>query len=180
MLNQVRIIGGRFRARRLSFPNLPELRPSTDRLRVTLFNWLQPHLYGAHCLDTFAGSGVLGLEALSRGAAKVTFLDQAPLVIKALQSNAEKLGCQASARILHQDSLQFLKTTDQHFDLIFLDPPFHSPLLREALQIIQERQLAKQFVYIETAQALNDLDLKAWQIVKHTKIAAVTAALLQM
>ena len=89
--NQIRIIGGQWRSRRLEFPNAPGLRPTPDRVRETLFNWLAPVLPGARCLDLFAGSGALGIEALSRGAAEVLFIEREPLAVRALRENLTRL-----------------------------------------------------------------------------------------
>ena len=122
--NRIRIIGGTHRGRRLAFPDAAGLRPTPDRVRETLFNWLMPHLPGARCLDLFAGSGALGLEAVSRGAREVVLVDANPAVVKSLQENLRLLGETERARVIRSDALAFLrKETDAPFDIVFLDPP---------------------------------------------------------
>ena len=126
--NQVRIIGGMHRGRKLAFPDLPGLRPTGDRIRETLFNWLQPHMPNACCLDLFAGSGALGLEAASRGAGEVWMLDQTPQVTGRLQEHTKLLGLE-QVRILQVDTLSWLAGESRPFDIVFIDPPFASDLL---------------------------------------------------
>ena len=111
---QVRIIGGEWRGRKLSFPDLPQLRPSPDRVRETLFNWLQPVIPGARCLDLFAGSGALGMEALSRGAQSVTLVDLDSRAVRSLQQNLDTLIAgdrPERARVVQQNVLEFLQVT---------------------------------------------------------------------
>jgi 16S rRNA (guanine966-N2)-methyltransferase len=128
-LNQVRIIGGHWRRRVLRFPDALGLRPTPDRVRETLFNWLGQDLDGLRCLDLFAGSGALGIEALSRGASEVTLVEQAAPVVRALRQQVQDLGLPASPalRIEHADALQFAarcRSAGQRFDIVFLDPPY--------------------------------------------------------
>lgn len=132
--NQLRIIGGRFRGRRLSFPDQPGLRPTPDRVRETLFNWLAPVIVGARCLDVFAGSGALGFEAASRGASEVRMLECAAPVARQLTLNACMLN--AAPIVIHQvDALHWLNSApSEPFDLIFLDPPFADSLLEPAIE----------------------------------------------
>jgi 16S rRNA (guanine966-N2)-methyltransferase len=130
--NQLRIIGGRLRGRRLSFPDQPGLRPTADRVRETLFNWLAPVIAGARCLDTFAGSGALGFEALSRGAGEVIMLERSATVAERLRSNARDLDATA-IRVYQADSLAWLEGPSTPFDVVFLDPPFAERLLAPAI-----------------------------------------------
>ena len=119
------------------------------RTRETLFNWLRPHIGGAHCLDLFAGSGILGFEALSQGAAAVTFVERARAAAAAIANNAELLGGEHMA-VITGDARRFLRDCPA-FDIVFLDPPFAAPdLLSTALQAISERSLARDFIYVET------------------------------
>src|SRR5689334_13621175 len=118
----IRIIGGTWRGRKLLVPDVPHLRPTPDRVRETLFNWLAPVLPGAHCLDAFAGSGALGFEALSRGAAQVVMVDESPVVIKHLQAQAVILKT-TQAEIYRANVPQQLKKPAKPFDIVFLDPP---------------------------------------------------------
>lgn len=147
---EVRIIAGRYRGRRLAFPAAPGLRPTGDRLRETLFSWLQTELPGARCLDLFAGSGALGFEAASRGARDVVMVEANPAVATALQSNISKLAA-TEIRLVRGDALAYLKQESQPFDVIFLDPPFHGDWLDKVLALIAERELVKTggWVYLE-------------------------------
>ena len=137
--NSIRIIGGRFRGRRLRFPNATGLRPTADRLRETLFNWLQFEIEGARCLDLFAGSGALGLEALSRGAAFVRFVDQAPVVVRQLRENLGLLGVNEQAEVVRGDAARLLRgRPEQPFDLVFLDPPYVLRTLPKLCHLLEE------------------------------------------
>lgn len=127
--NQLRVIGGRYRGRRLVFPDAPGLRPTSDRVRETLFNWLAPRIEGARCLDLYAGSGALGIEALSRGARSVVFVEREPAVARALAANLALLGAADAARIETREALTFLDGPAQPCDVVFLDPPFGLDLL---------------------------------------------------
>jgi 16S rRNA (guanine966-N2)-methyltransferase len=122
-----------WRGRRVEFPDLPGLRPTPDRVRETLFNWLQHSIPGTRCLDLFAGSGALGLEALSRGAAEVVFVETAPAAALALRAQLQRLGGDARAQVLDLGAARFLRTPREPFDLIFLDPPFGQNALPEYL-----------------------------------------------
>ena len=139
-----RIIGGQFRGRRLGFPPLPGLRPTPDRVRQTLFDWLAPLIHGARCLDLFAGSGALGLEALSRGAAAVTFVEREPEALAAIRDHLTTLG--ASAETCLGDALSVLPTLDVgqkgRFDVVFVDPPFDAGLASAALAALAGGWLA--------------------------------------
>jgi len=133
--NSVRIIGGVHRGRRLSFPDLAGLRPTGDRMRETLFNWLQPRIAGAHCLDLFAGSGALGLEAASRGAGRVVMLDLAFQVVGQLRENVRLLRL-PQVEIVQADAMQWLRSPVGRFDILFLDPPFGADLTLEVCRLL--------------------------------------------
>ncbi len=149
--NQLRIIGGDWRGRRLDFPDVQGLRPTPDRVRETLFNWLMPVIRGARCLDLFAGSGALGLESLSRGAAEVVLVDSQPQVIAALQKNLDLLQAGTRAQLQQRDALQYLTQCKECFDVIFLDPPYHQGLLQPCIDsLYQQGALARQgYLYFE-------------------------------
>ena len=157
--SQVRIIGGQWRSRKLSFPVLDGLRPTPDRVRETRFNWLQSTIPGARCLDLFSGSGALGFEALSRGADHCTFIDIAPASCQALRDNLKKLECD-SAEVLQRDAMQWLRqlpdavegTNTLQFDVIFIDPPFNKDLCEQICQLMVEKKIISErgFIYIET------------------------------
>ena len=127
--NQLRIIGGEFRGRRLHFPDGKGLRPTADRVRETLFNWLQGELQGRQELDLYAGSGALGIEALSRGAAGVVFVERARTAAQQLRANLASLGVEGQTRVEQTDALQWLARDGQRYDLVFLDPPYADGLL---------------------------------------------------
>ena len=136
--NQLRIIGGHWRGRKLRFPDVQGLRPTGDRIRETLFNWLAPELQGARCLDLFAGSGALGLEALSRGAAVSWMLERDAQAAKGLRENLQLLA--ASGGVVQQmDSLVRLRqdNTEEPFDVIFIDPPFDLDLWQASIDALE-------------------------------------------
>ena len=169
--NQLRIIGGSWRGRKLSFPDGEGLRPTTDRVRETVFNWLRGELAGARCLDLFTGSGALGLEALSQGAAHCVFVEKNPQAMRSLKDNLEMLGCH-DAELVAGDALAYLHHTQDKFDLIFLDPPFAKDFLQQACQLIGQQQLLNDegLVYLESELALDSLILPAgWQLLRNKK-----------
>jgi 16S rRNA (guanine966-N2)-methyltransferase len=150
-VRELRIVGGALRGRKWSFADVSGLRPTPDRVRETLFNWLAPHIGGMRVLDLFAGSGALGFEALSRGAAAAVLVEKDRAAASILRETAVRFGL-AAARIEGGDSLAFLRTQPvDSFDLIFLDPPFAAALLEPALAEITSRGLlaAGGFCYIE-------------------------------
>jgi len=132
----LRIIGGRWRGRKLRFPAAAAIRPTPDRVRETLFNWLGGATQGADCLDLFAGSGALGLEALSRGAAQVTFIEQDATAVRELHATLAEWQAQG-AQVVHTDALRYLAGTARRFDIVFLDPPFSSQLLEPAAALLE-------------------------------------------
>ncbi|MGV6809273.1 MAG: 16S rRNA (guanine(966)-N(2))-methyltransferase RsmD [bacterium] len=180
----VRIIGGQWKGRKLTVANVPHLRPTADRVRETLFNWLQWEIPQARCLDLFAGSGALGFEALSRGASEVVMVEKHPQAIKQLQMIQQQLVGQLSAtqqlRIYHQDAYHYLQSFQQltsndlmGFDLIFLDPPFRHQHLEKLLTMIQQQQLLRPqgFIYLEYEQE-HALDFQTWSWVVHKQTQA--------
>src|SRR6202166_3992412 len=138
--NSVRIIGGGWRGRRVSFPDIPGLRPTPDRGRETLFNWLQHDIAGARCLDLFAGSGALGLEALSRGANELVFVEQAVAASRALQEQLIRLGGKAKGEVVEMGAARYLRSPPQPFDVVFLDPPFGRGALAEYVPMLDAGQ----------------------------------------
>ena len=130
-----RIIGGEWRSRRLPLPLGSDVRPTPDRVRETLFNWLSPIIQGARCLDLYAGSGALGLEALSRGAARAVFVDTAPGPLRQLATNLDTLKC-TRGETLRMDAMRYLETPRDPFDIVFLDPPYRRNLLAPALDAL--------------------------------------------
>lgn len=157
-MGEVRIIGGDWRGRKLPVLMAEGLRPTSDRVRETLFNWLQFDVAGAHCLDLFAGSGALGFEALSRGAKSVTFLELSMPVAQQLKTNLKTLNC-TTAQVVQGDSLQWLdQPVEQPFDIVFLDPPFNQGLMQLVVDklfisgIIQNQQA---WLYLEQEKQLD-------------------------
>lgn len=135
---QLRIIGGRWRGRKLSFASAEGLRPTGDRVRETLFNWLAAELNDSRCLDLFGGSGALGLEALSRGAALTTIIEQNAEAVRQIRSNLSLLGCE-NAQLIQADTLSHLKTPPvQPYDIAFIDPPFQHNLWSDVIQRLDE------------------------------------------
>ena len=136
--NKLRIIGGSRGGRVIRFPDARGLRPTADRVRETLFNWLQTEISGAHCLDLFAGSGALGMEALSRGAAHALFVDRSRSVCQQLTENLRLLGMEPSGEVRCGDALRFLADPpEQQFDIVFLDPPFSDGLLQQSARLLE-------------------------------------------
>ncbi|MEM9384202.1 MAG: 16S rRNA (guanine(966)-N(2))-methyltransferase RsmD [Pseudomonadota bacterium] len=175
--NRFRIIGGHHRGRRLSFPDLPSLRPSPDRVRETLFNWLGPSIVGARCADVFAGSGALGLEALSRGAVSCRFIDQAPQAIEAIEAHLQVLGLADGMRatcscgdvedILRQGALPPM-------DLYFVDPPFHGNHWDRLCTLLDESLAgAIALVYLEHPVQLEPTLPPGWQLLKSSRAGRV-------
>ena len=148
----LRIIGGRWRGRKLRFPASAAIRPTPDRVRETLFNWLGAATQGARCLDLFAGSGALGLEALSRGAAHVTFVEIDEAAVRALRAHLAEWQA-AEARVERADALRYLEGTARPCDIVFLDPPFASQLLPRAAALLEERHWLADtaLIYVECA-----------------------------
>ena len=171
----VRIIAGKWRGRKLPVKNVEGLRPTTDRVKETLFNWLQADLYQANCLDLFAGSGSLGLEALSRQANHVTFIEKNVLAYQQLSENLKVLQAD-NATLYHLNANEFLTKLNNTtpFDLVFIDPPFHQGLLEEACQLLNQNQLLCQnaLIYVETEFSNVDLPL-AWHLIKEKKAGQV-------
>ena len=164
--NQVRIISGQWRGRRISFADVPGLRPTGDRVRETLFNWLQAGITGAACLDLFAGSGALGLEAASRGAGHVVLVEQDARVCRQLRGSLEALQT-ARVTLVEQDALAYLAAAPRPFDIVFVDPPFgeeHVPAVARALQSGWLAQDAR--IYVEQPADARTASLP-WRLLKH-------------
>jgi 16S rRNA (guanine966-N2)-methyltransferase len=175
-LGQIRIIGGQWRGRKIQVPTGPDLRPTPDRVRETLFNWLAPVIQGTHCLDPFAGSGALGFEALSRGAASVVMVDQSLAITKILQDQADIFKTQ-HADIYRAQAPEQLKQPQHLFDIVFLDPPFKENLLLPTCFYLEEKKfLAKHaLIYLESSVALEESDLPShWKMIKKKKAGQVT------
>jgi len=179
--NTLRIIGGTHRGRKLSFVDAKGLRPTPDRMRETLFNWLQPLIEGARCLDLFAGSGALGLEALSRGASDAVFVERDGKAAKRLGENLQLLGY--DAKQCHAQTAQsFLDANPEPFDIVFLDPPYQSDLLQQVIERLDKGWLAGGGrIYMEHDSHHARPELPAnWTVLKERKAGQVTALLLEV
>jgi len=148
---QIRIIGGQWRGRKLPVPNVQGLRPTTDRVRETLFNWLAPSLAGAHCLDCYAGSGALGLEALSRYAGVATLIEMDKNVARQLQKNLDLLKAD-HGQVINANTLNVLAQPGKPYHIVFVDPPFRKGLLEETLRLLEQNGwLADEaLIYVES------------------------------
>lgn len=175
-INKVRIIGGSHRRRLIEFPDAEGLRPTPDRVRETLFNWLGQTLDGRRCLDLFAGSGALGFEAASRGATEVVMVERNRAVYRSLQENVKKLGF-ANIALRAEDGLEFVLRQGGVFDVIFLDPPFQSDYLPKLLPLLADKLAQGGVVYVESGEMFEPGS--AWQVIKRARAGAVFYQLLQ-
>ena len=148
---KLRIIGGEWRGRKLEFANLPGLRPTPDRIRETLFNWLAPHLAGARCLDLYCGSGALGFECLSRGATVATMVDEATVVEQCIARNRVLLECD-TLQFERADALAWVRETKfaAPYDIVFVDPPYQQVLLEPTLAALQCSEAIRQGSWVYT------------------------------
>jgi 16S rRNA (guanine966-N2)-methyltransferase len=178
---RLRIVAGNWRSRLLDVADVEGLRPTSERVRETLFNWLAPHIQGARCLDLFAGTGALGLEALSRGAGSVVFVEKNRVAERQLKANIDILagapsgpvGAEAppaNAEVVHGNALDYLrKSGTGPFDLIFLDPPFADDLLEETCRLLNERNLLADaaLVYLELPRGRDEPQLPVgWRVTR--------------
>jgi len=168
--NTVRIIGGLWRSRILEFPDVAGLRPTPDRVRETLFNWLGRDLTGLACLDLFAGSGALGFEALSRGAASVVMVEKNAAALAALRENARKLGA-GNLTVVRGDALEFARGASSLFDVVFVDPPYRLGLQAAALALVRGLLVEGARVYAESGAALQPP--QGWTILRHARAGKV-------
>lgn len=183
MSGQLRIIGGDWRGRRLRVGTAAGLRPTADRNRETLFNWLQSDVAGARVLDLFAGTGALGLEALSRGAGVATFVERSRPIARTLSELLDQLEAGGRARVVTADARQYLRTDSAVFDLVFLDPPFESHLLADSLDRLRQGGWlsADAQVYIESRDRRRPLlDPAVWECEREKTAGDVWFALLRL
>lgn len=179
---QLRIIGGKWRGRKLTFPDVEGLRPTADRVRETLFNWLQDKVGHAHCLDLFAGSGALGFEAASRGAESVTMVESNAKASKQLQSHCQLLAAN-NCHIETKTAQQFLAGNSQQFDIVFIDPPYQLNLWSEIAEgLMTQATLASHaYIYLEYPSKSELAMLPTqWQLIKDKKAGNVRYCLFQL
>jgi len=174
---KVRIIGGEYRGRRITVPERRDLRPTPDRVRETLFNWLGQRLDGRSCLDLFAGSGALGFEAASRGAARVVMVENDRDVFGALRKSLELIGA-AQVELVLGDAFEYLNRTDARFDVVFLDPPFRQNALPALMERLPDRLAAGARVYVEAPDALEPAE--PWRELKRARAGQVSYQLLEL
>ncbi|MSP98722.1 MAG: 16S rRNA (guanine(966)-N(2))-methyltransferase RsmD [Betaproteobacteria bacterium] len=182
-MGRLRIIGGAWRKSVLHFPGLADLRPTPDRVRETLFNWLGQDLSGTSCLDLFAGSGALGLEAASRGAARVVLVERDRAAVLALRANVARLAAKAAKlpanamQVIGGDASAFVSAASERFDVVFLDPPFRQNVLAQVLERLPRVLKSGSRVYVEALQPLQVAG--AWCEMKRSRAGQVSYQLLE-
>lgn len=167
--NSLRIIGGTWRSRRVQFIDSPKIRPTPDRVRETVFNWLASNIHGATCLDLFAGSGALGFEAMSRGADQVVLVEEDARIATMLNEQKDQFNAQ-TIEIRNQNALTYLQNENQQYDVIFLDPPFDSDLLEKVIPMILKQQLLNVHGLLYVESATRQESIKSLEILLETLI----------
>ncbi len=179
---RVRIVAGKWRSRLLGIADVPGLRPTSERIRETLFNWLAPIIQGARCLDIFAGTGALGLEALSRGAAEVVFVEKSPVAAATLRENIAMLNASETA-VSETDASDYLRQAPLgEFDIVFLDPPFAADMHEDLCRLLVEEQVLSKnaWIYLEEDRAKPAAVIpEGWQIMKTGLAGNVRYSLVQ-
>jgi len=180
---RLRIVAGKWRSRLLDIADVPGLRPTSERIRETLFNWLAPNIAGARCLDLFAGTGALGLEALSRGAGAVVFVEKSAVAANVLRANAQVLNA-LTADVRQANALVFLEAKPgKKFDIVFLDPPFAADMLSDLCRLLDEASMlvSGALVYLEEDRSRPETDLPSgWRILKSKTAGNVRYSLAQV
>ncbi len=179
--NSVRVISGEYKGRKLKFPSIQGLRPTSDQMKETIFNWLQPYIYDSICIDAFAGSGSLGIEAISRGATKSIFYEINLKAIKQIKENLDTLHL-SNFEVKKADSLKALTTLDTQNNecVIFLDPPFNKGIAEKAMHIIDKNDAISNdtIIYLETEKNCN-ADLSNFEILKEKNTSTLSARLIK-
>lgn len=171
----LRIIGGKWRGRKVTFPNNDQIRPTGSRIRETVFNWLMHEITGASCLDLYAGTGVLSMEALSRGARHVTMIENDTATVSEIEQNLHQLGAdESSFQIKKAHTLDWLALCNQKFDVIFVDPPFANNELMTVSRLIASRNILEGYVYLESGRPIAVEQLPAqWKIHRQKSAGSV-------
>ncbi len=180
---RLRIIGGTWRGRKLDFSAAPGLRPTPDRVRETVFNWLATHIHQAHCADLFAGSGALGLEALSRGAAHCDFVDSNGQTMGQIQQHLTALSALSQAKCVNDEAASFLRSCDRPYDVVFMDPPFGMGLAAAACDLLARRSLLNpgSLVYLEAGVSDETPDIPPnWRLHREKSSGEVCYRLYQL
>lgn len=175
---EIRIIGGRWRGRKLPVPRVEGLRPTANRLRETLFNWLQFDIEGLSTLDLYAGTGALGLESLSRGAARCTLVETDREARRVLQENIRRLGAEAAAQLVAQPALGWLASTSLCFDIVFADPPFAEDQWDAILEALPARLNPGARVYLERPGRYSASWPQGWECLRESRVGDAIGALL--
>ncbi len=180
--NTLRIIGGNWRSRKISFASASQIRPTPDRIRETLFNWLQNDIHGAKCLELYAGSGILSIEALSRGAKLVSIIDSDPLITAHINRELSRLDAAvASYKSYNETARSFLRRSKDEFDIVFVDPPFDGDELGSIIANLANSSIlsADALIYVESPNVLVSDDLPSgWKLHRQKKAATVHYALI--
>ena len=163
-MSRVRIVGGVWRSRLIPIASVPGLRPTPDRVRETLFNWLGQDMGGLNCLDLFAGTGILGFEAASRGAACSTLIEYHPRAVATLNASAQALNA-VQVEIIRGDALKFIQSTPRKFDVVFLDPPYRQDWIARVAPWLDRVIESGGALYVEAEMPITNLG--RWQVVKH-------------
>jgi len=174
---RLRIIAGKWRGRKINFPTTSQIRPTPDSVRETLFNWLTPGISNARCLDLFSGSGALGFEALSRGAAHVVMVDKSTLVVERLKENAYLLGANHIEILCATFPERLNKVEGNQFDVVFLDPPFNQGLIEPCCLWLEEKKCLSPnaLIYIEAEKTLTPLPIPThWEIIREKTAGQVS------
>lgn len=177
----IRIIGGRWRSRKLTFPEVEGLRPSPDAVRETLFNWLQNDIQGSRCLDLYAGSGAFGFEAASRGAANVVMVEANQVAARQLKKNCDILAAENGIAIVNSRAEHFVGHCTEQFDLVFLDPPFESVDIARICGLISQSSILAPgaMVYIESPKNSAPLPIPpTWHIIRQKTRGLVQSTLI--
>lgn len=180
--NRVRLIAGVHGGRRLQFPAAEGLRPTADRVRETLFNWLQQDIAAASCLDLFAGSGALGFEAASRGAAKVTMVESQQNVFRSLQRNLSLLHLEDVVLPVNTDALRWLNGSAERYQIVFLDPPFRKKMMQPVIELLEEDGWLESGALIYLEQELHEAQPRLpqnWRIIRDKTAGQVRYQLLE-
>lgn len=171
----VRIISGTLRGRRIKVADVTDLRPTPDRVRETLFNWLAPKLPGSYCLDLFAGTGILGFESVSRGAAYVEMVDSSPIVVEMIKNQIKEFRLE-NVVVKQANVTQQLSKPQKTFDIVYLDPPYQANLLPTVCQFLEQHQFLSRdaYIYLEAKEVIKDNVLPAnWKLIKSQRAGQV-------
>lgn len=172
----MRIVGGEWRSRRIRFPTRDDLRPTPDRVRETVFNWLGQDLTGLMCLDLFSGSGALGFEAASRGASRVVMVEWDKVTFDALEENRAALKA-SQVEVVRRDALEFVGADRAQYDIIFVDPPFSAPGGERLPELLSPRLKPEGYVYYESARGLEWP--REWQVIRRSRAGKVVSQLVK-